>query len=832
MVVDENGEQTMKKKVRQELLGLCQGISSIENILKVTTDKKNKFEILEMCQNAIITLGNVLERNGNTRLIPSLEEYCENIYQESVTLEKDEDASGYGVTRQKMLGQIREAIEEFPCDLEVVFLPYKASMWDCMESVWEAFTHQDNCSVHVVPIPYYEFDRVDQQAKLCYEGHLFPEYVSIEHYEQYRLQELQPDIAFVHNPYDNCNLVTSVAPEYYSENLKQYVKKLVYIPYYLTGGTEPDTHANLPVYKHMDYIITQSDVMTDRYVELGVDRHKILALGSPKLDAVRRAMEQDRTPEEWKKKIAGRPVYFLNTSITGMLEKDIRALEKTEEVIDIFRKRSDCVLLWRPHPLLMTTMRAMRPALQQKFENLKVLSKEENIIVDETADVSRAVAISCAYIGEDTSSIVHLFGAMGKPVFLLNMEEIEENFYDKTVEFIGGMLEGNTFWFSDCGNNALCKMNFETGETDIVNVFNGEYKKGQRLYNSPCKIDEDTLFWAPLWGQQEAVYHIKDNVVEKNNIGATEEAEQATHFIGAVRVNDCIYMIPTRYPAILKYDVADKRYTRLTQWKQMMVLEEDTTAFMDYEVVEERYIYIPCRFENTILMLDTFSDEFLKYSVDGVQEGFRAITYDGRNFWLEPTSGREIIVWNPQKGMVVRIDAYSEEYKVVEGFWNIVCGKQYMYMIPRTAPGVLRVSRETYVVEPINLYEDGVDCASRKAETYNWPNHFYCAQNISETCFMAMRAYDGKIVLFDDATGQKRYIEPYISKFTLLPAFDKEGDNLPYILREGALVVIRQLIGRNYRDVNYDVKEALRRYGEIVANIEEQVGETIVQAII
>lgn len=37
----------------------------------------------------------------------------------------------------------------------VVFLPYKASAWDSLESVWRAAEANSDCDAYVIPIPYY-----------------------------------------------------------------------------------------------------------------------------------------------------------------------------------------------------------------------------------------------------------------------------------------------------------------------------------------------------------------------------------------------------------------------------------------------------------------------------------------------------------------------------------------------------------------------------------------------------------------------------------------------------------------------------------------------------
>ena len=40
-----------------------------------------------------------------------------------------------------------------------VFLPYKVSMWDSMETVWKAADKDPDCDAYVVPIPYFDKDQ-------------------------------------------------------------------------------------------------------------------------------------------------------------------------------------------------------------------------------------------------------------------------------------------------------------------------------------------------------------------------------------------------------------------------------------------------------------------------------------------------------------------------------------------------------------------------------------------------------------------------------------------------------------------------------------------------
>ena len=105
---------------------------------------------------------------------------------------------------------------------EVVFLPYKASMWDSLESVWQAAEEDGQCDAYVIPIPYYDKNPDGSLGEMHYEGEEYPEYVPIVSWKEYDISEHYPDVIYIHNPYDNWNYVTTVHPDFYASKLCQY----------------------------------------------------------------------------------------------------------------------------------------------------------------------------------------------------------------------------------------------------------------------------------------------------------------------------------------------------------------------------------------------------------------------------------------------------------------------------------------------------------------------------------------------------------------------------------------------------------------------------------
>lgn len=89
----------------------------------------------------------------------------------------------------------------------------------------------------------------------------------------------------------------------------------------------------------------------------------------------------------------------------------------------IFKEHKDDVaLLWRPHPLLPATIRAMRPQLWAEYSRIVEKYRQEGWgIYADSSDIDRAVVLSDAYYG-DASSVVQLCRKRGMPIMIQNVD--------------------------------------------------------------------------------------------------------------------------------------------------------------------------------------------------------------------------------------------------------------------------------------------------------------------------------------------------------------------------------------------------------------------------
>ncbi len=442
-----------EKKQAEKLIGV---LAEAQEAFRKRPDSRKlaeAMELLQYCQAEAIGLGNQIEEaeGEGTKAVALLEEYCELLYRFYETLAGKEDYSASRMYRSlkkqlvKIENEIRYEIKE---RTEAVFLPYKASMWDSLESVWRAADADLDCDAYVVPIPYYDKTPDGQINQLHYEIGEYPKDVPVLDYREYDFEKRHPDYIFIHNPYDNNNYATSVLPYFYAANLKKNTDCLVYVPYFILDEIMPGNKKAVERMEHFcltpgvlnaDRIIIQSEEMRQIYADVltricgGKNREyweeKILGLGSPKVDRVTGTRRENvELPKEWRP-ILQRPdgewkqVVLYNTGVSALLQHGERMLKKIRRVFEQFReKKETTAFLWRPHPLIQATIESMRPGLAKEYQRLVEEYREEGWgIYDDSAELDRALAVSDVYYG-DWSSLVALCRKLGMPVLIQDVE--------------------------------------------------------------------------------------------------------------------------------------------------------------------------------------------------------------------------------------------------------------------------------------------------------------------------------------------------------------------------------------------------------------------------
>lgn len=447
----------MRKAQKNEILDTVDTLHAAHAEIKDYIEKNNiaaAAELLVLCQESAMGIGRLIDaaENAECITISYLEGYCELVYQihEELCGGTENTAARHYKNLEKYLLKIENSIKnDIRVRKEVAFFPYKASMWDSLESVYLKMKEDESVDVYCVPIPYYDRKPGGSFGEMHYEGREYPKDIEVVDYRTYEFEKRMPDEIYIHNPYDECNYVTSVMPRFYSSNLKKYTEMLVYIPYFVLNEIEPDNIQAVERRKHFiwlpgvinaDKVIVQSEKMkqvymkvylcgakeaglTGKHTDINYLNQKFLGIGSPKFDKVMRIKKEDlEIPDEWRKIICksdgtGKKIVFYNTTVVAFLWYNEKMLKKIREVLEFFYDKRDSVaLLWRPHPLMKATISSMRPALLPMYEEIVDEYKKAGWgIYDDSADLDRAVVLCDIYYG-DASSVDKLCKKIGKKV--------------------------------------------------------------------------------------------------------------------------------------------------------------------------------------------------------------------------------------------------------------------------------------------------------------------------------------------------------------------------------------------------------------------------------
>lgn len=594
----------MKHYKKKELLKTVSTLEKANDtiIKSIRTNPSGAAEALALCQESAIVMGTCIETLDEkyAYLVRLLEDYCENIFRMSEAVPDETQCRKTAKKIKKQLSQLRHGITyDLPDDRkEVVFLPYKACMWDSLESVWKAADADENTDAYVIPIPYFDKNPDGTFREMHYEGDQYPKNVPITHYEEYDLETCRPDVIYIHNPYDECNHVTSVHPYFYSKNLKTFTDRMVYIPYFILREIDPNNQAAIDDMKHFcflpgtiyaDQVIVQSENMrqiyTNEYIKaakaagLGgghVDRRflekKFLGTGSPKIDKMLRTKKEDlEVPPEWLPMIEKpdgnrKKIVFYNTSVSALLHNDEKMLRKMESVFEIFKENQDKVaLLWRPHPLIQATIGSMRPRLWEEYRRIRDRYIEEGWgIYDSTADLDRAVVIADAYYG-DESSVVELCREKGLDILIQNPAK-KQKLQDMTkipIWFEDCVQIENYIWFSANDFNGLCRLNIATGKTEYIAQFPNEYQNADRLYTKIYRSGNKLIFM-PHSARNIAVYGLDSEKLISISLDELEdtdlEYEDKYQFVEAY--NESLYFFDI-FAGVIKMNITTGRLSRV-----------------------------------------------------------------------------------------------------------------------------------------------------------------------------------------------------------------------------------------------------------------------------
>ena len=716
-------------------------------------------QLMKACQDRAFEISKLIEdlEGEGTKTAAMLVQYHETLYYFGNNLEII-DTSFVELLQDQLLKIENNIKSELKPDrIEVAFFPYKASMWDSLESIWLAANEDPDCDAYVVPIPYFDRKPNREFGQMHYEGNQYPDNIHVVDWRTYDLEQHRPDIIFIHNPYDDNNHVTSVHPDYYSGRLKRFTELLCYVPYFVSYGKVADHFILCPGVLNADRVFLQSEDVRDTYIQVVQDfekKHrcpgrfgdietKFISLGSPKIDRVLNAKREDcKLPEEWEKLIEGKKVFFYNTSIGEFLHGREQYLKKIRSVLDTFRSRNDVVLWWRPHPLIETTCRSMIPHLLTEYKKIVADFKQGGWgIYDDSPDLHRALTMSDALIG-DCTSITSMYNVTGKPEMSLDTEltdriddeEREEFLHSDIINFVA-TPDGDAEWGFSATCNALYKISIDNATANYISSVPYE-KNIEGLYSAPIEVG-DKLFLVPSSAHSFAFYNVSTGEWTKRSVSeyclpdADRDGQACSVFAYSVYCGDHILILPGDRGVFAKYDIESGEITYYSEWfKQFKPYIKN--IFQGIFAGSCRIygkLFLSSLQCNIVTELEPNHMTFKYHKVGAVDNQYCGITYMRDSFWLikHREYGKEpwedgLVKWDSKSGECVEYNnlpiVQEEQYKG-RGIASFIRFGTSLYLFPSQSKDIIKFDTISNQSEIVTLNPE-YNYFDRKSKLYTW----------------------------------------------------------------------------------------------------------------
>jgi len=653
----------MRKHQQKQILDVIQSLREAQEV-----------ELYADCQEGALSIGEFIEQivGEDTQTVKLLEEYCELIYKASIG-----EVSLKSLIKQLILIENSVKNELKPNRVEMVFLSYKASMSDSIESIYRAAKEDPDCDAYWIPIPYYLVEPDGTHKNMQYEGQeYYKSDIECIDWQQYNIEENHPDVIFTFSPYDSFNNVSVVHPDYYCQHLRDLTDLLVYMPYFvINNNIDPlYTQCSGVIYSHKVFV--QSEEVRQLYIEnykilmkdavnkdiYGKPEEKIIALGSPKFDAIINAKSEDFTlPDNWAKLIykpdgSKKKIVLLNTSVTALINNTSQYLKKLLYIQNKFKDQDDAVLWWRPHPLSSQSLAGMQPDYYDLYNNIVSSYKKAGWgIFDDSPDLQRALIYTNYYYG-DHSSLIILCQILSKPIIIQNIDIYEKK--NKNIKPLEVCEYNNIYYFTAGGLNAIFTIDKKTFDSiEYKGNFPQINPLTPKLFSSIYEYN-DKIYLTPFSSNILGMYDINNNLFDNTILPeflikklSVKEYNKNLNFNSSIIVNDLLYLIPATFPGIVVYNLKSAEYIIIDDWIESynkIVIDTTRSYFINATYDKKRNcLIIAFSGANALLEVNLKTHETSIQLFENDNIGHRNIVIIDDIYWFFDVTCNALIEFNP-----------------------------------------------------------------------------------------------------------------------------------------------------------------------------------------
>lgn len=336
------------------------------------------------------------------------------------------------------------------------------------------------------------------------------------------------------------------------------------------------------------------------------------------------------------------------------------------------------------------------------------------------------------------------------------MEEIEK-IMDRSEKKIGDRVsfydiafDGEYGWFCDVYTNTLCRINMDTACIAIEAMIPFDRDFGAFQYGFIAKKD-NVLILAPRTAYTILLYSIEDKSFKKIQIdsGMLEGDNENNLFSGVKTYGNNTYLIPGRFPGIIKLNMVTAEVTYLREW--YTVLKQEITDYDDLRVMfarcdcrKENKLYLPCWQSNKIMIFNLETEEYSFIELSSYEKNLSSVCIVDDELWISSRDSNVIIRTNREGKEIEKITIEGIESRGLA--FIVKCG-QIIYAVPVYDNYLIALDISSRVCQKVcNLVKEKVNMPQNLIFAKN--NILSCVKDGEERIWM-YSIFDGKIYRCD-----------------------------------------------------------------------------------
>ncbi|SFU65759.1 hypothetical protein [Butyrivibrio sp. INlla21] len=244
------------------------------------------------------------------------------------------------------------------------------------------------------------------------------------------------------------------------------------------------------------------------------------------------------------------------------------------------------------------------------------------------------------------------------------------------------LIKDDNIWIlnSAKGVDYLAKIDITTKKVNCEYVFE-ESNFGRELFSDMVAVGNKILF-VPKVSENIYLYSLNEKIMQKKKIkkGIIKQFEASyTNFANAVVIDDCAFLVPHKYPAMIKVDSNNMNLEYIDCFAQdILDKHSGGGGFFERGIGVGNLIHLLCNGSNNICEYNIENGDYHLKPIGDSGTRLSDLCFDGINYWMVDNDDRVLKKNTSQDEIEVTFDYNSADIKKTHD--NQVWNKRIIYI--------------------------------------------------------------------------------------------------------------------------------------------------------